>query len=295
MAISFGPLPPCAGWRPSAIPFPTPIALPPPIATTTSTCFSAPSALAASTASRGTCGATSVNSAANRLPSDARTRAACVEDFRLGVQTKRTCCPSASASAPTRSTAPRPKRTRGALSVQPLLGERTALHGFERVGLDLQQFPIRALEVERVLYPIRPEILNAASIEFSTDAIQLVARNGNRDMVHAADRFPRGRHRILRKVEEGEQVSVPEVMEEVSRALQVPILKQLHQWEAENLAVKLDSALDIRADQRQVVKAARAGRRALRFWFEICLFQCLALRLVIDLDSGHRPSCSSRS
>src|SRR5439155_10994463 len=114
-------------------------------------------------------------------------------------------------------------------------------------------------------------------------------------MVHAADGFPGGRHRILRKVEEGEQVPVSEVMEEVSRTLQVPILKQLHQWEAEDLAVELDGALDVGADQRQMVKAARAGGRPFGLRFEVCLLQCLALRLVIDLNSGHRPSCSSKS
>src|SRR2546426_10101199 len=280
MAISFT-------LSPSATPFPTPIALPPPIATTTSICFSAASARAASTASRGTCGATSANSATSRLPSDVRTRSAGLDRLRLGVQTKRTRWPNGSVSAPTRPIAPRPKRTRGALSVQPLLGERAALHHFERIGLDLQQFPIRALEVERVLHAIRPEILDAAPVEFAPDAVQLVARNGNRDMVHAADRFPGGRHRVLRKVEEGEQVAVSKVMEEVSRTLQIAILEQLHQWEAEHLAVELDSALDVRADQRQMVKAARAGCRPFRFRFEIRLLQCLALRLVIDLDSGH--------
>src|SRR5207237_1042712 len=180
MAISATPYP-------RAIPFPTPIALPPPSATTTSTCFSAARTLAASTASRGTCGATSSNSATRRLPRELRTRSACVDRFRLGVQTNMTRWPNASASAPTRPIAPRPKRTRGALRVQPLLGERSALHRFERIGLDLQQFPIRALEVERVLNPIWPEVLDAASIEFSSDAIQLVARNRNRNMVHAAD------------------------------------------------------------------------------------------------------------
>src|SRR2546428_8066450 len=106
-------------------------------------------------------------------------------------------------------------------------------------------------------------------------------------MVHAADRFPGGRHRVLRKVEEGEQVSVSKVMEEVSRTLQIAILEQFDQWEAENFAVELDSALDVRADQRQMVQAARAGRRAFRFRFEICLLQRLALRLIIDLDSSH--------
>src|SRR5438445_730478 len=54
---------------------------------------------------------------------------------------------------------------------------------------------------------------------------------------------------------------------------QVPILKQLYEWEAEYLAVELDRALDVGTDQRQMVQPARAGRRSLRFWFEIRLLQ----------------------
>src|SRR6202022_5013664 len=209
------------------------------MATTTSIFFAPARARAASTASCGTCGSTSVNSATSRLPSEARPCAACVDVFRLGVQTKRTRCPSASASAPTRSIAPRPKRTRGALSVQPLLGERTTLHHFQRIGLDFQQFPVRALEVERVLDALGAELLDCTLVELAADAIELVARDRNRDMVHAADRLPRGRHWILRKVEEGEQVAVPEVMEPVCRAGQVAVLEQLDQGEAEHLAVEL--------------------------------------------------------
>src|SRR5439155_16779212 len=144
---------------------------------------------------------------------------------------------------------------------QPLLGDWAALHRFEGVGLDLQQFPIRALEIERVLYPIRPEILDAPPVQFATDAIQLITRHRNRDMVHAADRFSGGRHWVLRKVEEGEQVPMSEVMEEVGRTLQVPILEQLHERESENLAVELNGPLDVRADQRQMVQPTRAGRR----------------------------------
>src|SRR2546427_375939 len=134
------------------------------MATTTSILFSSACARAAATVSTGTCGSTSANSATSRLPSDARTRAACIDAFRLGVQTKRTRCPSASASAPTRSIAPRPSRTRGAFRVQPLLGERATLHHFQRVSLDLEQFPVRALEVQRVLDAIRAEILDAALV-----------------------------------------------------------------------------------------------------------------------------------
>src|SRR5207244_3178598 len=153
-----------------ATPFPTPMALPPPMATTTSTFCRSATARAASTVSRGTCGVTSANSATRRLPSEARTRWAELDAFRLGVQTKRTRCPSASASAPTRSTAPRPKRTRGALRVQPLLGEWAALHHCESIGLDLQQFPIGAFEVERVLHPIRAEVLDGTRVDLTTEA-----------------------------------------------------------------------------------------------------------------------------
>src|SRR5216683_5665766 len=168
---------------PDTTPFPTPIALPPPMATTTSILCCSARARAASTASRGTCGSTSVNSATSRLPSEARMRAAWLDVFKLGVQTKRTCRPRVSGSEPTRSIAPRPKRTRGAFSVQPLLGERAALHHFERVGLDLQQFPVRALEVEGVLDPIRAEVLDFAGVELPPDTIELVPRNRDRHVV----------------------------------------------------------------------------------------------------------------
>src|SRR5207249_9344599 len=123
--------------------------------------------------------------------------------------------PSMAASVPTPSLAPRPKRTRGALTVQSLLGEWAALHHFQRIGLDLQQFPIRALEVERVLDPIRSEILDVALVELPTNPIELVTRNRDRDVVHPADRLARGRHRIFREIEEGEQVAVTQVVKPV--------------------------------------------------------------------------------
>src|ERR1700694_131244 len=157
------------------------------MATTTSMSFCSARTRAASTVSWGTCCSTCVNSATNPLPSDARTRAACIDAVRRGVQRKRTRCPSSAASAPTRSSAPRPKRTRGALSVQPLLGERATLHHFQRIGLDFQQYPSRALEVQRVLDPIRAEILDASLVELAANAIELVGGNRNWGMGAAAD------------------------------------------------------------------------------------------------------------
>src|SRR3984893_12580874 len=266
------------------------MALPPPMATTTSVLCCSARARAASTVSLGTCGSTSVNSAAKRLPSEARTRAAWLDAFSLGVQTKSTLCPRVSASEPTRSIAPRPKRTRGALSVQPLLGERTALHHFQWIGLDLQQLPIRALEVQGVLDPIRTKVLDSTLVELATDAIELIARNRDRHMVHATDRLPGRGHRVFRKIEESEQVAVPQVVEPVGGAGQVAVLEQLDQGEAEHLAVELDRPLDVRGDERQVVNTAGAGRRALLFWLQVSLHQRLALGCVVDLGGGHRPS-----
>src|SRR5712692_5605720 len=281
---------PARGEGERTIPFPTPIALPPPRATTTSIWCRSARVRAASTVSRGTCGSTSVNSAASPLPSEVRIRAACLDAFRLGVQTNSTRWPRVSGSEPTRSIAPRPKRTRGAFSVQPLLGERAALHHFERVGLDLQQFPIRALEIQRILHTVRAEILDATLVELPADALELFARDRNRDVVHTADRFARGRHGILWEIEEGEQVAVPEVVKPMGGAGEVAVLEQFDQREAEHLAVELDRPLDVRRDQREVMDAASTCRGPLLFGFEIRLRDRLALGRVVDLGGGHRSS-----
>src|SRR5919197_3727382 len=140
-------------------PFPTPIVLPPPNATTRFTWRCAARDWAAATASLGTCGATPSNSAISPAPSALRTRLATCEFVRLGVHIRRMRSPSTLASTPTLATAPRPKRTRGAWSAAVLLGERPALHHFQRIGLDFQEFAVRPLEVERVLHPIGPEVL----------------------------------------------------------------------------------------------------------------------------------------
>src|SRR5207244_11115466 len=273
---------PASGSSRKTTPFPTPMALPPPNTTTTSIFCCWARARAASTVSRGTCGSTLANSATRRVPSDARIRCAWLDPFRLGVQTNSTCSPSASASAPTRSIAPRPKRTRGALTVQ-LLGERTALHYFQRIGLDFQQFPIRALEIQRVFDPIRSEILDVALVELPTNAIELLPRNRYRDMVHATDRFARGRHRIFREIEEGEQVAVPQVVKPVGGAGEITVLEPFDQREAEHLAVELDGAVDVRRDQGEAVNARGTGRGPLLFRLEVGSLDRVALRLVVDL------------
>src|SRR5207245_5954010 len=149
------------------------------------------------------------------------------------------------------------------------------------------QLPVRALAVQRVLPPIRTEVLAFSRVELPADAIELVARNRYRDVVHAADRLPGRGHRILREVEKGEQVAVSQVVEEVGRAGQIAILEQLNQRETQHLAVELDGPLDIGADQRQMVNALGAGRSALRFWLQVGGLERLALGAVVNLGGGH--------
>src|ERR1700694_5569900 len=109
-------------------------------------------------------------------------------------------------------------------------------------------------------------------------------------MVHAADRFARGRHWILWEIEEGEQVAVPEVVKPVGGAGEVTVLEQLDQREAEHLAVELDRPLNVRRDQRQVMNAPGTGCRPLLFRFEIGGRDRLALASVVDLLCLHRSS-----
>src|SRR5207237_8861321 len=132
--------------------------------------------------------------------------------------------------------APLPNRTRGASTVQRLLSELAPLHHQQGIALDLEQLAVRTLEVERVLDPVRAEVRDAAAVQLAPDAVELLPGHRDRDVVHPTDRLPRGGHRVVGKVEEGEQVAVAEVVEEMSGAGQVAVLEQLHQREAEDLA-----------------------------------------------------------
>jgi len=67
------------------------------------------------------------------------------------------------------------------------------------------------------------------------------------------------------EVEEGQQVAVPDVEEEVAGALVVAVLDDLGQREFQDALVKADRPLHVGAEQRGVVDAAgAAGRAAVR-------------------------------
>src|SRR5690606_33453433 len=79
----------------------------------------------------------------------------------------------------------------------------------------------------------------------------------------AAEHLAVGRQGQSGQVEEGEGVAVAEVEEEVRRAGVVAVLEHLDQGEAEQAVVELDGALDVTADQGDVVHATGGARRPL--------------------------------
>jgi hypothetical protein len=81
------------------------------------------------------------------------------------------------------------------------------------------------------------------------------------------------------EVEEGEQVAVADVEEEVRGARVVAVLDQLGEREAEHVLVEADGPLDIAADQRRVVQAAGSGGGALAGRAQVCLPDPVALLL----------------
>jgi hypothetical protein len=81
-------------------------------------------------------------------------------------------------------------------------------------------------------------------------------------VVQSAEHLSVGREIQTGEVEERQGVAVADVEEEVRRALIVPVLEDLGQWEAQQVLVEADGRLDIGGQQRQVVNTAGGGGRA---------------------------------
>ena len=105
-------------------------------------------------------------------------------------------------------------------------------------------------------------------------------------MLHPSDRLDPLLEAEPGEVEEGEQVAVADVVEEVGRAAVVAVLHHLDEGEAEHVLVEADGPLGIAADQRHVVDASRRRARTLRPGTEVITAELLALRLgVADVDA----------
>jgi hypothetical protein len=60
-----------------------------------------------------------------------------------------------------------------------------------------------------------------------------------------------------REVEEGEEIAVADVEEEVRRALVVAVFEQLGERELEQILIERDGLLDVAGEERDVVHTAR--------------------------------------
>src|ERR1017187_5001517 len=74
-------------------------------------------------------------------------------------------------------------------------------------------------------------------------------------MLHAADGLGERRMIVAGKVEEAEQIVIPDVEEEVAGAGVVAVLDQFHQRETEEFLVEADGLLGVLADQGEGMDA----------------------------------------
>src|SRR3954447_4779984 len=136
-----------------------------------------------------------------------------------------------------------------------------AVHLAERVGDELDAGAVGVAEVHRdaavhgVLHPGVGEPLHQLIPPFGGDA------DGH--VVQPAEHLGVGAHVQAGEVEEGQQIAVADVEEEVRGAGVVAVLDQLGQREAQHVLVEADCPLDVAADQRGVVQAARRRLRTL--------------------------------
>jgi hypothetical protein len=103
--------------------------------------------------------------------------------------------------------------------------------------------------------------------------------------MQAAQDFRVGTEVQAGEVEEGQQVTVPDVEEEVVGPLVVPVLDDLGQRELQDPVVEPDRPLHVGAEQRGVVDPARAARPPVVG--DVFGVQPGTLRL--DVGEVHRP------
>src|SRR3954454_13823357 len=152
-----------------------------------------------------------------------------------------------------------------------------AVHLAERVGDQLDAGAVGVAEVDRdaavhdVLHPGVGEPLHQLLPVLGVDA--------DRHVVQAAEHLGVGAAVQAGEVEEGDEVAVADVEEEVRGARVVAVLDQLGQREAEHVLVEAHGRLDVAADQRGVVQTAGGGGGALADGLEVGVADAGALGL----------------
>ena len=149
-----------------------------------------------------------------------------------------------------------------------------AVHLAERVGDQLDPGAVGVAEVDRHLAV--DDVLDTGLVEPPTRCVPALGLDRDRHVVQPAEHLGVRPDVEAREVEEGEQVAVADVEEEVRRAGVVAVLDQLGQREPEHVLVEADGPLDVAADQRGVVQAAGGGRRTLPGRAQVLLADPLA-------------------
>ena len=132
-----------------------------------------------------------------------------------------------------------------------------AVHLAERVGDELDARSVGVAEVDRDAAVHL--VLDPGLGEPGDECVPALGIHRDRHVVQPAEHLGVGPDVEAREVEEGQQVGVADVEEEVRGPGVVAVLDQLGQREPEHVLVEAHGALDVAADQRGVVQPAGGG------------------------------------
>src|SRR4051794_6777100 len=142
-----------------------------------------------------------------------------------------------------------------------------AVHLAERVGDELDAGAVGIAEVDRDAAV--HDVLDVGVGESLHQLAPALRLDADGYVVQPAEDLGVGADVEAGEVEEGQQVAVADVEEEVRGPGVVPVLDQLGEREAEHVLVEADCPLDVAADQRGVVQAARGRLRTLAGRLEV--------------------------
>src|SRR3954470_16289603 len=152
-----------------------------------------------------------------------------------------------------------------------------AVHLPERVGDQLDAGAVGVAEVDRDAAV--HDVLDPGLVQPGDQLLPALGLDADRHVVQPAEDLGVAAHLQAREVEEGQQVAVPDVEEEVRGPGVVAVLDQLGERKAQHVLVEAHGPLHVAADQCRVVQPARRGGGAVRCRLQVRLADALALGL----------------
>ena len=129
-----------------------------------------------------------------------------------------------------------------------------------------------------------------AASSFSFKCCHRAGSTDERDVVQAAEHLRVLAEVEAREVEEGEQVAVADVEEEVRGTLVVAVLEQLGERELEQVLVERDRRLHVARQQREMVHATRRRRRPVLGRREVPIPELVPLGGPVDGGTVSHPA-----